>query len=332
MTYRVHVRVMPRAGLLDPQGQAVEHALSALGFAETRKVHVGRAVEIEVDAKSRDEAEAAGAPDVRPAARQSGHRGLPGRGGGRLMVRVAVVRFPGSNCDEDARRGAGTERRRGLLRLASRHLAAGRRRRRPARRVQLRRLPPLRRHRPLQPDHAGGAGPRRGRRRRARHLQRLPDPLRGAPAARRADAERRPDLRVASRSTAMVERTDTVFTWAFDRKTPVRIPVAHGEGRYVADAETLARLEGEGQVVLRYLKSSPGTEGNPNGRATTSPASATRPVPSSASCPTPSGWSIRSSARPTVCSSCVRSPAFSTKLACRRISEMARSSIQMERS
>ena len=50
MTYRVHVRVMPRAGLLDPQGQAVEHALSALGFAETPPVHVGRAIEIEVDA------------------------------------------------------------------------------------------------------------------------------------------------------------------------------------------------------------------------------------------------------------------------------------------
>ena len=45
----------------------------------------------------------------------------------------------------------------------------------------------------------------------------------------------------------------------------MRVPVAHGEGRYVADAETLARLEGEGQVVLRYLKSSPTTEGNPNG-------------------------------------------------------------------
>jgi phosphoribosylformylglycinamidine synthase PurS subunit len=58
MTYRVHVRVMPRAGLLDPQGQAVEHAPNALGFAETRTVHVGRAVEIEVDAASRDEAEA----------------------------------------------------------------------------------------------------------------------------------------------------------------------------------------------------------------------------------------------------------------------------------
>ena len=29
MTYRVHIRVVPRAGLLDPQGQAVEHALQA---------------------------------------------------------------------------------------------------------------------------------------------------------------------------------------------------------------------------------------------------------------------------------------------------------------
>ena len=42
MTYHVHVRVMPRAGLLDPQGQAVEHALSTLGFAEAAGVRVGR--------------------------------------------------------------------------------------------------------------------------------------------------------------------------------------------------------------------------------------------------------------------------------------------------
>ena len=48
MSYRVHVRVMPRAGLLDPQGQAVEHALSALGFAEAGEVRVGRAIELDV--------------------------------------------------------------------------------------------------------------------------------------------------------------------------------------------------------------------------------------------------------------------------------------------
>ena len=41
MSFRVHVRVMPRTGLLDPQGQAVEHALAALGFPEAEGVRVG---------------------------------------------------------------------------------------------------------------------------------------------------------------------------------------------------------------------------------------------------------------------------------------------------
>jgi phosphoribosylformylglycinamidine synthase PurS subunit len=58
MTYRVHVRVMPRAGLLDPQGQAVEHALSTLGFAEAAGVRVGRAIELQVAAPTRADAEA----------------------------------------------------------------------------------------------------------------------------------------------------------------------------------------------------------------------------------------------------------------------------------
>jgi phosphoribosylformylglycinamidine synthase subunit PurS len=58
MSYRVHVRVMPRAGLLDPQGQAVEHALAALGFGEAGDVRVGRAIELDVAAASRAEAEA----------------------------------------------------------------------------------------------------------------------------------------------------------------------------------------------------------------------------------------------------------------------------------
>jgi phosphoribosylformylglycinamidine synthase len=49
---------MPRAGLLDPQGQAVEHALAALGFGEAGDVRVGRAIELDVAAASRAEAEA----------------------------------------------------------------------------------------------------------------------------------------------------------------------------------------------------------------------------------------------------------------------------------
>ena len=56
MTFRVHVRVMPRAGLLDPQGKAVEHALGALGFSQAGAVRMGRAIELDVSAASRDEA------------------------------------------------------------------------------------------------------------------------------------------------------------------------------------------------------------------------------------------------------------------------------------
>ena len=39
----------PKAGSLDPQGQAVERALPALGFDGVRNVHVGRLVELDVD-------------------------------------------------------------------------------------------------------------------------------------------------------------------------------------------------------------------------------------------------------------------------------------------
>ncbi len=51
-SYLGRVRVMPRAGLLDPQGHAVEHALSALGFGGVEKVRVGRTLEIAVQADS----------------------------------------------------------------------------------------------------------------------------------------------------------------------------------------------------------------------------------------------------------------------------------------
>jgi len=56
--YRVEVRVMPRAALLDPQGQAVEHALHALGFAEVSRVRVGKHFVLDVEATSGDAAAA----------------------------------------------------------------------------------------------------------------------------------------------------------------------------------------------------------------------------------------------------------------------------------
>ncbi|HYT03652.1 MAG TPA: phosphoribosylformylglycinamidine synthase subunit PurS [Gemmatimonadales bacterium] len=54
--FRVEVRVMPRAALLDPQGQAVEHALQALGFGEVTRVRVGKHLLLELEAANRDDA------------------------------------------------------------------------------------------------------------------------------------------------------------------------------------------------------------------------------------------------------------------------------------
>ena len=48
------------------------------------------------------------------------------------------------------------------------------------------------------------------------------------------------------------EATDTPFTTRLKPGQVIRLPIAHGEGNYFADEETLKRLNGEGQVVLRY--------------------------------------------------------------------------------
>jgi phosphoribosylformylglycinamidine synthase len=50
-----------------------------------------------------------------------------------------------------------------------------------------------------------------------------------------------------------VERSDTPFTRGYNAGQIIKVPTAHGEGNYIADAETIARLEGEGRVVLRYV-------------------------------------------------------------------------------
>ena len=48
--FRVSVHIVPRKGLLDPQGQAVADALHALGFSGVADVHVGRHLVIETSA------------------------------------------------------------------------------------------------------------------------------------------------------------------------------------------------------------------------------------------------------------------------------------------
>jgi phosphoribosylformylglycinamidine synthase subunit PurQ / glutaminase len=59
-----------------------------------------------------------------------------------------------------------------------------------------------------------------------------------------------------------VERSGTPFTRGYNAGQVIRVPVAHGEGNYIADSETIARLEGEGRVLFRY--SSPDGMIDPN--------------------------------------------------------------------
>jgi len=67
-------------------------------------------------------------------------------------------------------------------------------------------------------------------------------------------------LSFVSRPVALrVEQTDTAFTSRYRRGDLLRMPVAHGEGRFAADPATLARLEAEGRVVVRYV----GLDGGP---------------------------------------------------------------------
>ncbi len=64
-----------------------------------------------------------------------------------------------------------------------------------------------------------------------------------------------------------VEQTDTPFTEAASRGQLLRIPIAHGEGNYFADAETVAELEASRRVVFRYCdeRGEVTDAANPNG-------------------------------------------------------------------
>ncbi|WP_332681100.1 phosphoribosylformylglycinamidine synthase subunit PurQ [Bosea sp. (in: a-proteobacteria)] len=72
---------------------------------------------------------------------------------------------------------------------------------------------------------------------------------------------------VCKRQHLRVERNDTPFTSAYAKGQVIDVCIAHGEGNYLCDAETLARLEGEGLVAFRYsdAEGQITAEADPNG-------------------------------------------------------------------
>jgi phosphoribosylformylglycinamidine synthase I len=78
-------------------------------------------------------------------------------------------------------------------------------------------------------------------------------------------------LRFVCRQIAIApERLDSPFTTLVGERRPLRMPIAHGEGCYFADSDTLDALERDGQVLFRYVHddgtmAEPGDRANPNG-------------------------------------------------------------------
>ena len=181
---RVVVDVMLKPEILDPQGQAVANALPRLGVTGVASVRIGKRIEIEFAGERRP---GPGPRDRRQAAGQPGDRGLHASGS---RTRSAAMSAGSAWSPSPARwttatrRGPSARRRRRRSGSGTPTRPARRRRGGAARRLLLRRLPALRRDRPVRPGH--GDDRRRGpwRPAGARHLQRLPDPVRGPPAAR----------------------------------------------------------------------------------------------------------------------------------------------------
>jgi phosphoribosylformylglycinamidine synthase len=174
------------------------------------------------------------------------------------MTRIAVVRFPGSNCDADtlrAARDAGGDayyvwhRERTLQQADAVILPGGFAFGDYLRAGAIARFSPVM---AAVQAHAEAGGPVLGI---CNGFQVLCEAglLPGA-------LMRNERLTFASRPVRVrVETDDTPFTAAFEPGTIFSVPVAHGEGRYVAPPDVLRALEAEGRVVLRYV------DVNPNG-------------------------------------------------------------------
>jgi phosphoribosylformylglycinamidine synthase len=79
---------------------------------------------------------------------------------------------------------------------------------------------------------------------------------------------RNKDLRFICRMQHLrIERNDTPFTRTYQAGDVIKVAIAHGEGNYEGDEETIKRLEGDGRVAVRYCDAQGvvGGAANPNG-------------------------------------------------------------------
>jgi len=113
----------------------------------------------------------------------------------------------------------------------------------------------------------------------AGHLQRLPDCHRGRLLP--GTLMRNEKLKFICGDVHLkVETSQSLFTNRYQAGQVIKVPVAHAEGNYFADEDTLKKLEDRGQIAFRYCKRPTARStaaAIPTARSATSPASSTRP-------------------------------------------------------
>jgi phosphoribosylformylglycinamidine synthase len=183
-----------------------------------------------------------------------------------MTLRVAVVRFPGSNCDFDSLHSAsraGTDayfvwhRDTDLQGADAVILPGGFSYGDYLRSGAIARFSPIM---PAVQRHAAAGGPVLGI---CNGFQILCEAglLPGA-------LMRNARLSFVSRPVYLqVEQTETAFTNAYEAGAQLRMPVAHGDGRFAADPETVRQLEADRRIVVRYVSHAGPARGddNPNG-------------------------------------------------------------------
>ena len=185
-------------------------------------------------------------------------------------MKFAIVVFPGSNCDQDCYHIAkDLLELRGRVRLAPRDGPERRRRRDPAGRLRLRRLPAGRRARALLARDGQRREVREGRRSGPRHLQRIPGSARGGPPPRRDARQPRAALRLPRRVPQGRERRDAVHAALRAGVRREDADRAHGGQLHGAARGPRRARAGDKRVVFRYCdaKGQVTDAANPNGAA-----------------------------------------------------------------
>jgi phosphoribosylformylglycinamidine (FGAM) synthase-like amidotransferase family enzyme len=101
---------------------------------------------------------------------------------------------------------------------------------------------------------------------KVRYLQRFPDTDRGRPFTGRIIAQQKPQVYLPQHSHESANQNSLV-TQFIDPQRALKIPLAHGEGNYFADADVLKALNDNDQVLFRYCDEAGNItdESNPNG-------------------------------------------------------------------